>query len=134
MLKRLVILTSSFVLIGLACVPGRALAAPTPGDDGGGGGSSQPAVKESCDPSTQDCGQEFIDAYISPIILALSGLIGVFAVISLIMAGIQYAGSADDPGVVTKAKQRIFATVIGIVAYIFLFAFLNYLVPGGILP
>lgn len=75
----------------------------------------------------------FIETYVNPFIILLSGLVGVAAVISIIVAGIQYSSSADDPGTVTKAKQRIFSTIIGLVAYIFLFAFLNYLVPGGIL-
>jgi hypothetical protein len=75
----------------------------------------------------------FVNKYINPFIILLSALVGVVAVISIIMAGIQYASSADDPGTVTKAKQRIFNTIIGLVAYAFLFAFLNYLVPGGIL-
>jgi hypothetical protein len=59
--------------------------------------------------------------------------VGVLAVISVVVAGIQYSSSADDPATVTKAKQRIFNTVVGLIAYIFLFAFINYLVPGGIL-
>ncbi len=75
----------------------------------------------------------FIDKYINPAIVALTALVGIAAVISIIFAGIQYASSADDPGTVSKAKQRIFNTLIGLVAYIFLFAFINYLVPGGIL-
>jgi hypothetical protein len=74
----------------------------------------------------------FLKNYINPIIMLLTALVGVIAVISIIVAGIQYASSADDPGAVTKAKQRIFNTILGLLAYIFLFAFLNYLVPGGI--
>lgn len=75
----------------------------------------------------------FINKYINPAIVALTALIGVGAVISIIIAGIQYSASADDPGAVSKAKQRIFNTLLGLVAYIFLFAFLSYMIPGGIL-
>ena len=75
----------------------------------------------------------FIDHFITPFIKLFTVLIGVFAVISIIVAGIQYASSADDPGKVTKAKDRIFQTVLGLLAYIFLFALLNYLIPGGLL-
>lgn len=74
----------------------------------------------------------FVENYINPVIILLTSLVGIAAVISIIMAGIQYSSSADDPGVVTKAKTRILNTVIGLVAYIFLLAFFNYLVPGGI--
>jgi hypothetical protein len=74
----------------------------------------------------------FINKYISPFILLLTALVGVLAVVSIIVAGIQYSMSADDPGAVSKAKNRIFQTVIGLFAYFFLFAFLNFLIPGGL--
>lgn len=73
----------------------------------------------------------FIAKYVNPAVIALTALVGIAAVASIIVAGIQYASSADDAGAVTKAKQRIFNTILGLVAYIFLLAFLNYLVPGG---
>lgn len=73
----------------------------------------------------------FIAKYVNPAVIALTALVGIAAVASIIVAGIQYASSADDSGAVTKAKQRIFNTILGLVAYIFLLAFLNYLVPGG---
>jgi len=59
-------------------------------------------------------------------------LVGIVAVLGIIISGIQYSASADDPGTVTKAKERIFEIIIGLVGYAFLVAFLNYLVPGGI--
>jgi hypothetical protein len=95
-------------------------------------GVSAGGTVDICGPNASEC-NEFVETYINPAILVLSALVGVAAVISIIIAGIQYSGSADDPGVVSKAKQRIFNTILGIVAYIFFFAFINYLVPGGIL-
>lgn len=74
----------------------------------------------------------FIDKYINPVIILLTVIVGIAAVISIIVAGIQYSASADDPATVSKAKSRIFNTIIGLVAYIFLLAFFNYLVPGGL--
>lgn len=87
-------------------------------------------------PSVDVCGaagkcNSFVDKYINPVIVFLTVVVGIAAVISIIMAGIQYSSSADDPGTVSKAKSRIFNTVIGLVAYIFFLAFFNYLVPGG---
>ena len=78
-----------------------------------------------------DC-DAFIETYINPLILFLSLTIGIGAVISFTIAGIQYSRSADDPAIVGAAKQRIFNTVIGLLAYAFLFALINYLVPGGV--
>lgn len=112
--------------ISVMFAPTPAYAAPTPNP-------SNPT------PSVNICGQNspkcdnFVDKYINPIVLLLSVLAGVLAVISIIIAGIQYSASADDPAMVAKAKKRIFNTVLGLIAYIFLFAFLNYLIPGGIL-
>lgn len=89
------------------------------------------APADVCGPSSTNC-NKFITEFVNPAIIVLTALVGIAAIISIIYAGIQYASSADDPGAVSKAKQRIFNTIIGLVAYIFLFAFLNYLVPGGI--
>jgi len=80
-----------------------------------------------------DACSNFINKYINPVILLLTTLVGIAAAISIIVAAIQYSAAGDDPAAVNKAKDRIFQTVIGIIAYIFLFAFLNYIIPGGIL-
>jgi hypothetical protein len=85
-----------------------------------------------CGASGPRC-NHFVNTYINPALAVLTAAVGVLAVISIVVAGIQYSSSADDPATVTKAKQRIFNTVVGLIAYIFLFAFINYLVPGGIL-
>ena len=118
---------SLIVGVGLALQPAPAYALLPPEDPGGG---SAPSPTSSVCKTGDPCGN-FIDKYLNPIILLLSAMVGVFAVISIIVAGIQYSSSADDPGKVSKAKQRIFNTLIGLIAYIFLFAFLQYLVPGG---
>jgi hypothetical protein len=135
---RVILLSVVFLAsFSLAALPSVVHAEPVPAEAGG------QQVEVSSDPleydpgtgicvgGTQRC-NHFIDTYINPFLYLLSGLVGIVAVISIIFAGIQYASSADDPGTVTKAKQRIFNTVIGLVAYIFLFAFLEYLIPGGI--
>lgn len=102
-------------------------------DEGDGSGTSAPNTDtDVCGTSGDRC-NNFVETYLNPFIYLLSALVGVAAVISIITAGIQYSSSADDPSTVSKAKQRIFNTVIGLVAYIFLFAFLNYLIPGGLL-
>lgn len=61
----------------------------------------------------------------------LSAGVGVLAVIMLIIGGIQYSSAGGDPQKVKAAKNRITNVVIGLVAYFFLFAFLQWIVPGG---
>jgi hypothetical protein len=63
----------------------------------------------------------------------LAAVIGVGAVAMLIFAGVQYTTAADNPGQVEAAKKKIGAVVLGLVAFIFLYAFLNWLIPGGVI-
>jgi hypothetical protein len=92
-------------------------------------------VSDNQDPAASNCGENGCDItgkYIDPAITLLSGLVGIIAVISLIVGGIQYSTSAGDPQKAAKAKGRILNTVIALVAYFFLYALLEFLVPGGI--
>lgn len=82
--------------------------------------------------SANDACSKFMDKYVSPAILLLTGVIGVLAVISYIIVGIQYSSAGDDPAAVSKAKNRAFQTTLGLIGYFFLFAFINYIVPGGL--
>ncbi len=93
---------------------------------------------ETANAAIDVCGEaqacnNFINTYVNPIVTLLTILVGVAAAISVVVAGIQYASAGDDPGKVQKAKGRIWQTVLGLLAYLFLAAFLNYIVPGGFL-
>lgn len=84
-----------------------------------------PAVK--CD--RHNC--DFIGKYVNPAIDLFSLSFGLIAVISLIFGAIQFSASEGDPQKASAAKNRIFNTIIAIFAYFFLFAFLQFLIPGG---
>jgi|GEM_PF-2098634 len=75
---------------------------------------------------------DFVGNYINPFIDFLTGAVGIVVTISLVSAGIQYASSADDPQKVAAARRRIVNTVIALLAFIFLWAFLQWIVPGGV--
>ena len=62
----------------------------------------------------------------------LSAGVGIIAVGSIIVAGIQYSASRGNPQATQAAITRISNTLIGLVIYIFIYAIANYLVPGGI--
>ena len=62
----------------------------------------------------------------------LTGFVAVGAVIMLIIAGIQYTASNGNPKAVADAKQRMYNVFIGLVAFAFMWAFLMWLIPGGI--
>lgn len=103
-----------------------------------------PKPKENCDPalpgcesaggegcSGDDCG--LVDRYLNPIINFLAIIVGLVATISIVVGGIQYASSGDDPQKVAQAKSRIINAVIGLLAFLFLYSFLQWVVPGGFL-
>jgi hypothetical protein len=137
-IKRLAALTAAVVcslgVVGILNSP----AAFAEHDDEGGDSTSSNTDTDTGANASNICGDKapncnkFVKNYINPIVVLLTTCVGIFAVISLIIAGIQYSSSADDPAAVTKAKQRIFSTIIGLLAYLFLFAFMSYLLPGGL--
>lgn len=73
-----------------------------------------------------------IQKYINPLVELLSALVGVAVTISIIIGGIQYGSSAGDPQATTAAKSRIRNSLIALVAFLFLYAFLQFLIPGGL--
>ncbi|MEK7603349.1 MAG: hypothetical protein AAB459_03845 [Patescibacteria group bacterium] len=69
---------------------------------------------------------------INTIISALSAGIGIVIVIMIIVGGIQYSTAGGDSGKVTAAKSRIFNAVLALIAFFFMFGFLQWIVPGGL--
>ena len=59
--------------------------------------------------------------------------IGIAGTFGIVISGIQYMTARDDPAQMTKAKNRIIHIAIGLVAYAVMWAFLQWLLPGGIL-
>lgn len=72
---------------------------------------------------------------ISRILQAMNVLsvgVGIIVTIMIIIGGIQYSSAGGNSQKVQAAKNRIVNAIIALVAYFFLFAFLQWLVPGGI--
>ena len=74
----------------------------------------------------------FVRQYIDPAVRVLAALVAVFVVLSIVIAGIQYSSAADDSSKVAAAKGRIQKALIALLAYLFLLAFVQYILPGGI--
>lgn len=74
-----------------------------------------------------------IIAYLVDFIRILSGLVGVVVVIMITVGGIQYSTARDNPQATAAAKDRITNAILALVFYLFIFAFLQYIVPGGVL-
>lgn len=90
---------------------------PVAGTVGGGGGpaSETPFIKR-------------LTIYIRWLFIG----IGVLAVFGFIIASIQYVAAQDNSQSVAAAKTRIVNIVYGIVIYMFMFALLQWLIPGGV--
>lgn len=71
--------------------------------------------------------------YINPLIQLLSALVGMAVVISIIYGGIQYVTSTGDPQRTEAGKKRIIESLVGLAAFMLLYAFLQYILPGGVL-
>jgi hypothetical protein len=63
----------------------------------------------------------------------LSGLVAVIVIAVIIIGGIQYSAAGGDPQKVAGAKKRIYNAIFAFIAYIFMYSFLQWVVPGGVL-
>ena len=57
--------------------------------------------------------------------------IGIVSVIGITIVGIQYLTAGGNEAQTTKAKRRLSEIVIGIIAYVLLYALMQWLLPGG---
>lgn len=98
-----------------------------------GSGTEEPQfVKNDCNEATlneTNCG---IVKYLKIFINVLSTVVGVVVVASIVYGAIQYSSAGGDPQKVSAAKKRILGAIIALFMFIFMYAFIQYLVPGGI--
>ena len=100
---------------------------------------SSPANAASCggvETSIIECGDEEsgIGAILKTVINVMSIGIGILAVIGITVVGIQYLTAGANEEQVRKSKRRLIEIVIGIIAYILLYALLQWLIPGSTDP
>lgn len=114
----------------------------------GGGGSADgyqadpacddPELDSDCTDPAIECGKSgsgdcgLFDKYLNPIVVFLSAAVGVAVTIGIIIGGIQYASSGGDPGKAAKARDQIRNSIITLVAFLLLWALINWIVPGGL--
>lgn len=71
--------------------------------------------------------------YLFRFITALTALVGVVVAVMIVWGGIKYTSAKDNPQQAAEAKETIRNAIIGLVAYFFIYAVLQWLVPGGVL-
>ena len=79
--------------------------------------------------SSENCG--IIELAVN-VINFLSAVAGIAIVASIMISGYQYMTAQDDPGKVQKSRARIVQTLIALLLFVFMYALLNFLIPGGL--
>jgi len=69
--------------------------------------------------------------YLNPVINLLSAVVGLVVVIGIIFGAIQVSSSAGDPQKAASGKGHIRNALLGLLAYILLYSFLQFIIPGG---
>lgn len=82
--------------------------------------------------SSKDLATNPIVKDINLVVNFLSIGIVVVVIAMLITGGIQYSAAGDNQQAVVAAKQRLINALIAFAAFLFTFAFLQWLIPGGI--
>lgn len=83
--------------------------------------------------NTQDCiDKNPITKWLQFFMNVISVVIVAGSAIMIAVGGLQYTAARDNPQAVQAAKQKIINVFIGLLSYFFLYAFLQWLVPGGI--
>lgn len=62
----------------------------------------------------------------------LTGAVALVVIGVLIVGGIQYALAGGNANAVTAAKKRIVNALVALIAFFFIWAFLQWLIPGGV--
>lgn len=63
----------------------------------------------------------------------IGGIAALVIVLMIVWGGIQYSMAGPDPNKVQAAKQKIINALLALLLFIFGFAFLQWLIPGGAL-
>lgn len=77
------------------------------------------------------CGNPIVEQ-LQTIVDVLSAGVGVIVVAMIVWGGIRFAMAGDNPQGVAEAKSHITNALIALLAFMFMFAFLQWLIPGGV--
>lgn len=92
------------------------------------------STENKCNGDAKTCLQDNgIVKIINTAIALIAGVAGVAITGMMIAGGIRYSSAGGDPSAVGKAKKMISNAIIALIAFIFLGAFLEWLVPGGLI-
>ncbi|MDO4902588.1 MAG: hypothetical protein Q4A21_03510 [bacterium] len=122
-MKKGIIILATILMSGIGMVSVPALAT---------GGSSAPttnsAAKSAIDGvnSTGTSSSTNVNGIIKTVVGVMMFILGALSVIMIIYSGIQYVISAGDSGKITKAKNTLIYSIVGLVVAIFAYAIVNF--------
>lgn len=105
---------------------------PQPDEDQGGSGEGAECATAVLPASLCADDGSGIMGLLGLIVSILAAGVGIVAVGGLVYAAILYTSAADDAAQTKKAKDMIANVVIGIVAFALMWAFLQFIIPGGV--
>jgi hypothetical protein len=97
-------------------------------------GAQDPATNFDSSPCTDPSNCNIVTDYVNPFINKFLAPMAILAVIiGVIWGSVEYTTSGGDPQRVASAKAHIQKALIGLVSFMFLYALLNWLMPGGLI-
>jgi len=114
----------------LACGSGTSDSADCSNECGNAANQASNCTTDCKQVNAQQCG---IIKWLVLVINFLAAGVGIIVVTMIIIGGIEYTTSADNPQQVANARKKIINALLALVSFIFLYAFLNFIVPGGVL-
>lgn len=106
---------------------------PCPGNTPGLGEDIDAEITTSCDAEVLNRDNCKIIDYLVIGINFLSAVAGMAITASIMIAGYQYMTARDNAGQIQAARTRITWAIVALLIFIFMYGFLNWLVPGGVL-
>ena len=70
--------------------------------------------------------------FVDPLLKFLAAGVGVIVVIMVIVGGVQYVTANGNPQAAQNARKKIINALIAFTTFIFLYALLEWLIPGGV--
>lgn len=95
-------------------------------------GTAESGVEPDCKDTNVTRDNCKIVARLLGFINVLSALVGIVSVIMIAIWGIQYTIARDNPQMVASARLHLLQTVLAVIGYLFIYAFLQWIVPGGV--
>lgn len=87
---------------------------------------------EKCTTSSSCLQNNVIIKRIQTIVNALSAIVGIVIIGSIMFGGIQYSFAGGKPDAVNAARHRIINSIVALAAFLLTFAFLQWLIPGAV--